>query len=92
MRNLGGDYGGCSVVWGMSTVTVPKVGMLATKIVGSDTYGGKISHVSPSGAYVLFMQSNGREERFNRNKRGEYCKSTMYLKLGTAEDYRDSSF
>ena len=75
----------------MSTATLPKVGMLATRVIGSDLYAGKISHVSPGGAYVLFMQ-NGREERFNRNKYGTYCKSTMYLKLGTAEDYRDSSF
>lgn len=75
---------------GLETATV---GMPATYCIGSDTYAGKISHVSPSGAYVLFVRDgSARAERFNRGKDGTYRQSSGYLRLGIAETYRDRSF
>ena len=75
--------------------TLPTADMLATYHIGSDSYAGRITKVSKSGAFVMFKATNLPEERFNRNSSGTYQTRGGrggYLQLGVAKDYRDLSF
>lgn len=79
----------------MEKEPLPTVGMPATWQVGSDSYGGELTYVSPTGHFVMFTHTGyPQAKRFNRCADGVYRGrgGVGRLRLGMAETHLDPSF
>jgi hypothetical protein len=80
----------------ISAINPVQNGTLATYVIGSDQYGGKIIAHSPSRHRVTFQSESGRiTHEFTRRSSGTYYRIGSrhgYLKLGAAKTVLDEGF